>query len=137
MIRHYSSIIFTFHPFQPSPISMLRVVHFRSVLLLILQNYKTKLSWCVIDWQLSVPNVNWYAYSYPLPPLWRWRLNFDLNGIERVIHLSVPKNYVFESIINDYFYRYPFTIPNFTGARSAHKRHHGYIYSYHRVLNSY
>ena len=29
-----------------------------------------KLSWCLIDWQLSVPNVNGHEYSYPLSPLW-------------------------------------------------------------------
>ena len=40
MIRHYSSIIFTCHPFQPSPKPLLRVVLIRSVLLLKLQNYK-------------------------------------------------------------------------------------------------
>ena len=39
MIRNYSNI-FTCHPFQPSPIPLLRVVLFRSVLLLMLQNYK-------------------------------------------------------------------------------------------------
>ena len=37
MIQHYSSIIFICHPFQPSPIPLLRVVLFRSVLLLMLQ----------------------------------------------------------------------------------------------------
>ena len=41
-IQHYSAIIFTCHPFQPLPISLLRVVVFRSVLFLILQNYKKK-----------------------------------------------------------------------------------------------
>jgi len=33
-----------------------------------------KLSWCLIDWQLSIPNVNAHAYSYPLPPSWQWGL---------------------------------------------------------------
>ena len=42
MIRHYSSIIFTCHPFQPSPIPLLRVVLFQSVLLLMLQSFKEK-----------------------------------------------------------------------------------------------
>ena len=40
MIQHYSSIISICHPFQSSPIPLLRVVHFRSVLVLMLQNYK-------------------------------------------------------------------------------------------------
>ena len=40
MIRHYSSIMFTCHPFQPSPIPLLRVILFRSILLSMLQNYK-------------------------------------------------------------------------------------------------
>ena len=32
--------------------------------------------------------------------------NLDLNGIERVIiHLSVPENYGFDTIVSDYFYR--------------------------------
>ena len=75
---------------------------------LILQNYKKKLSWCLIDWQLSIPNAN--AYSYPLPPLWRWGLNLDLNCIERVIiNLIVPENYNFDTIVSDYFYSSPFT----------------------------
>ena len=48
-----------------------------------------------------------------LTPLWEWGLNLDLNGIERVIiHLGVPENYGFDTIISDY-------------------------YSYHRDQNSY
>ena len=43
VIRHYSSIIFTCHPFQPLPTPQLRVVLFRSVLLLMLQNYNKKI----------------------------------------------------------------------------------------------
>ena len=36
-------------------------------------------------------------------------LNLDLNGIEGVIiHLSVPENYGFDTIISEYFYRSPF-----------------------------
>jgi hypothetical protein len=98
-------ILFLCQPFQPSPVSLLRVVLFWSVLLSMLLNYK-KLSWCLIDWQLSIPNVNGHAYSYPLPTLWRWGLNLDLNDIERVvIHLSVPENYGFNTIISEYFYR--------------------------------
>ena len=68
-----------------------------------------KKSWCLIDWQLSIPKVSGHAYSYSLPPLWRCGLNLDLNGIERVIiHLGVPENYGFDTIIRDYFYRSPF-----------------------------
>ena len=91
-----------------SPLSTLvhivaKCILFRSLLLLMLINYKKKI---LIDWQLSNPNVNGHAYSHPLPPLWQWGLNLDLNGIEGVtIHLSVPKNYGFESIISDYFYK--------------------------------
>ena len=48
-----SSIIFTYHPFQPSPMSLLRVVLFQSVFLSMLPNY--------IDWQLSIPNVSEHA----------------------------------------------------------------------------
>ena len=96
-----------------------------------------KLSWRVIDWQLSIPNVNGHAYSYPLPPQWWWRLNLDLNGIEGVIHLSVPENYSFESIISDYFTGSLLPPPTIMDPRGAHKRHHGYIYSYRRVQNSY
>ena len=56
-----------------------------------------------------IPNVNGQAHSYPLPPLWRWGFNLDLNGIERVIiKLSVPKYYAFDTIISEYFYRLPF-----------------------------
>ena len=40
--------------------------------------------------------------------LWRWGLNLDLNDIERVIiHLSVPNNYGFDTIISEYFYSLP------------------------------
>ena len=97
-----------------------------------LLNYK-KLSWCLINWQLSLPHVNGHAYSYPLPSLWQLGLNLDLNNIKRVIiHLSVPENYVFDTIISEYFYRSPFLM----GVRGAHKRHHGCYNSYHWVLNS-
>ena len=45
-------------------------------------------------------------------------LSLELNGIEGVIiHLSVPENYGFDTIISEYFYRSPFM-----GARCAHKR---------------
>ena len=80
---------------------LLRVILFRSLLLSMLLNYK-KLSWYLIDRQLSVQNVNGHAYSYPLPPLWRWGLKLDLNGIE-----SAPENYGFDTMISDYFYRSP------------------------------
>ena len=110
-----------------------------------------------------IPNVNGHAYSYPLPSLWRWGLNLDLNDMERdIIHLSVPENYGFHTIICDYFYKSPFITPtfyssqcsrklfvstlqsvniftgrpSFMGARRVRKRHHEYNYSYHRVLNS-
>ena len=50
--------------------------------------------------------MNGHAYSYPLPTQWRLGLNLDLNDIERVvIHLRVPENYSFQSIINDYFFQ--------------------------------
>ena len=59
-----------------------------------------------------VPNANGHAYPYTLPLLWRWKLNLDLNRIERnIIYLIVPKNNSFDSIICDYFYRSPSTIP--------------------------
>ena len=52
----------------------------------------------------------WTRIFKSLTPLWRWGLNLDLKGIERVIiHLSVPENYNFDTIISDYFYRLPFT----------------------------
>jgi hypothetical protein len=108
--ENHDSILLVFYycymsPVATSSISLIRVILFQSVLLSMLLNYK-KLSWHLINWQLSVLNVNGHAYSYPLPPLWRWGLNLDLNSIERVIiHLSVPKNYGFDTIINYYFYR--------------------------------
>ena len=107
--RRYFSIIFTWHPFQSSRIPLLRVVLFWSVLFLMLQNCKKKIVLCPIDWQLSIPNINGYAYWYPLPPLWRSELNLDLDGIKRgIIHLIVPKNYGFDTIISEYFYKSPF-----------------------------
>ena len=72
---------------------------------------------------------------HPLPPLWRWGLNLDLNSIERVIYLRIPENYSFESSISYYFLQVAiYHSPTFTGARGAHKQHHGYIYSYHQVI---
>ena len=115
IIQHYSSIIFMCPPFQPSCMPLLRVVLSQSVLFWC---YKIteKLSWCLIDWQLSVPNVNGHANSYPLQPLWQWGLNLDLNSIEIVIiHLSVPKNYGFDTIMSDYFYRSLLTTPQHYG----------------------
>ena len=68
-----------------------------------LLNYK-QIVLCLIDWQLSIPNVNGHASLCPLPPLGLWGLNLHLNGIERVIiNLNVPKNYGFNIIITDYF----------------------------------
>ena len=132
MIRHYY-IIFTCHPFHPSPISLLRVVLFFISTPFDITKLQKKLSWCVIDWQLSIPNDNGNAYSYPLHPLWRWGLNLDLNDIKRVIiHLSVPENYGFDTIISVNIFT---NRPSFMGARGAHKRHHWYNYSYHRVQN--
>ena len=88
--------------------------------------------WSVINWKLSILNFNGHAYSHPLPPLWRWGIILVLNGIERVIiHLSVPENYGFDTIILNIFK----DRPSFKGARCAHKRHHGYNYSYHGDQN--
>jgi hypothetical protein len=131
MIRHNSSIISICHPFQPSPIPLLRVLIF---LVMMLQNHN-KIVLMPFDWQLLVLNVNGHAYSYPLPPLLQWGLTFALNGIERVI--LHPENYSFDAIISDYFSGRPLPPSSFTGARGAHKRQQGYIYSYHRVQNSY
>ena len=100
-----SSIIFTCHPFQPSSISLLRICNTFSISSPFdVTKLQKKISWCLIDWQVSIPNVSGHAYSYPLP------LNLDLNEIERVIiHLRFPENYSFDTIISDYFYRLPFT----------------------------
>ena len=43
------------------------------------------------------------SHSSLLTPLWQWGLNKDLKGIERVIHLSIPENYGFDTIICDYY----------------------------------
>ena len=130
MIRHYSSIISTYHLFQPSPISLLRVVLFRSVLVLILQNYKKSL----MCYRLAAfrSQCHGHAYSHPLPPLWRWRLTLDLNGIERVIHLSV-----LEIEFREYYSRAYLPPPKFTDARGAHKRHHGFIHREFKTLIGY
>ena len=121
MIQHYSSGISICHPFQPSFMPLLRI------LLLMLQNYKKKKrkSWCLIDWQLSVPNVNRHANSYPLSPLLRWALNFALNDIRSVI--LHPENYGFDTIIYYYLYR----------CQRCALTASGYNYSNHRVQNSY
>ena len=101
--KQLSMIIFTGRPLPPSP-----NIFFRSLVLSMLLNYK-KFSSCLIDWQLSIPNVIGHAYFYPLPPLWRWGFNLDLNGIERVvIPLSILENYVFDIVINEYFHWSPF-----------------------------
>ena len=55
-----------------------------------------------------------------------------------VSNISVPENYGFDTIICDFFYKgRPFPHPTFTGARGAHKWHHRYDYSLHRIQNSY
>ena len=48
-----------------------------------------------------------------------------------------PKTMVLTPISVIIFTRRPFPHPTFTGARGAHKRHHGNNYSYQRVQNSY
>jgi hypothetical protein len=97
----------------------------------------TKLQKIVLTshWLAAFPSqCQWKRIFIALTTTMAMYLNLDLKGIERVIiHISVPENYGFDTI--DYFYRSPF--PTFTGARGAHKRHQGFIYSYHRVQNSY
>ena len=128
-----SSIIFTCHPFQPSSISLLRVGNTFSISFPFDVTITKKLSWCLTDWTLSISNVNGDAYSYPLPPLWWWGLNLDLNDIERVIiHLSVPKKTMVSTLLSVNTFT---DCPSLMGARGAHKRHQGYNYSYHRVQN--
>ena len=71
-----TNVVFYYVYMSPLPIHVhivakgTYVTLFWSVLLSVLLNYK-KLSWCLIDWHLSIPNVNGHAYSYPLPTLWR------------------------------------------------------------------
>ena len=96
MIRHYSSIIFTCHPFQTSPISLLRVVLVRSVLLLILKNYKKN--------GLDISSTG----SFPCPMSMDTHIHipchpYDDGDSTIKIQFSVPENYSFESIISDYF----------------------------------
>jgi hypothetical protein len=68
-----SSIICKYHSFQPSSISLLRVGNTFSIISPFdITNSQKKLSWYLIDWQLSIPIVNGHAYSYALPTLWRW-----------------------------------------------------------------
>ena len=127
--NHDSTLLFDY--FYISPLPALGVVIFWLVLSFDITKLQKK---C-----LNVLSTGIFPFPMSMDkhPLWRWGLNLDLNDFERVIHLSVPENYSFESIIGDYFYRHPFTTPPFTGATGAHKRHQGNIYSYHRVQNSY
>ena len=109
MIRHYSSFIFTCHPFKPSSISLLRVgntfsisspidaTKLQKIVLMShrLAAFHSQCQWTRIFISLTTPNA--------------MGLNLDLNDIERVIiHLSVHEKYAFETIISDYFYRSPF-----------------------------
>ena len=67
-----SSIIFTYHPFQPSSISLLRVGNAFSISSPFdVTKLQKKKSLYLIDWQFSIPSVNGHVYSYPLPALWR------------------------------------------------------------------
>ena len=133
MIRHYLSIIFTYHPFQPSPIALLRVGNTFSISFYFdaTKYQKTVLmSHRQADFHSQ---FNGHAYSYHLLLLWRWRLNFDLNGIERVIiHLSVPKKTIVTTPLSVNIFT---GSPSFMGARGAHKRLYGCNYSYLRVQN--
>ena len=100
MIRHYSSIIFTCHPFQPSPISLLRVGN----------TFLTSSPFDVSKLQQQkILDVS-LTGSFPFPMSmdthilipYQWGLSLDLNGIEGVIiHLSAPESYGFDNIISE------------------------------------
>ena len=117
-------LLFLCHPFQPSPIPLLRVVRF----------YQLSF-WCYKIVLMSHWLAAFGSQCHPLQPLLWWGLNFALNGIRRVI--LYPKNYSFDTIISDYFTGRPLPPFPFTGARGAHKRQQAYIYSYQRVQHSY
>ena len=120
-----SSIIFTCHTFQPSSISLIRVILFWSVLLSMLLNYK-KSSWCLIGRQLSNPIVNEHTYLYPLPPLWRWGLYLDFKRHRESHYSSVfPKTTISTLLSVIIFTGHPLSPPTFTGAIDAHKLHQG------------
>ena len=89
-----SSTISICHPFQPSPIPLLRVVLFRSVLLLTLQNFKKILDVSSIG-SFAFPMLLDRSILISLPPLLRWGLNFALNGIERVVRLREGLFFIF------------------------------------------
>ena len=98
---------FYMSPLQTSSISLIRVTFSISSPFDVTKLQKTVLTSNRLAAFRS--QFNGHAYSYPLPPLWRWGLNLELNGIKKVIiHLSVPENYGFDTIISEYFYRLPF-----------------------------
>ena len=130
---------FTCHPIQPSPIPLLRVVLFWSVLLLMLQNYKKKCIYVssigrfrfLMSMDMHI-NISYHPYGDG-DSTWIWTAS-----IESLLIALFPKTMVLKLLSVIIFTGRPLTLPpNFTGARGAHKRHQGYIYSHHRVQNSY
>ena len=133
MIRHYSSIIFTCYPLQPSSISLLKIGNTFSISSLF---DATKLQKIVLmSHRLAAFHSQCQCtrifISLTNPMAMRTHLGFK--HIERFnIHLSVPENYGLDTIICDYFYRLPFNTPSppLWVLEGSHKRHHGYNYSY-------
>ena len=131
MIRHYSSIIFTCHPFKPLSISLLRV---GNPFLISSPFDVTKLQKIILMFHrlTAFHSQCQWTRIHILPPLWRWGLNLDLNGIERVIISMFSKTMV-STLLSVNIFIGP---SSFMGTWGGHKRHHGCYYSYHRILNS-
>ena len=137
LIWHYPSNNFTCHPFQSSPISLLRVVPLWSVLHLILQKIFFAVS-STGSFQFPMSIATHIHISYP--PCGDWNSTWILTASRESLLFSLLQKTIVSTLLSVIIFTgRPLPPPPLpiTGARDAHKRHQGYIYSYHRVENSY
>ena len=140
--KNHDSTLF-FYYFYMSPLPILVYIIAKGSTFLIsspfdITKLQKKMSWYVINWQLSVPNVNGHAYSYPLPHPMAMGTQPGFKRYRKSHHLSIPKKTMVSTLLSVIISTgLPFPHPTFMGVRRAHKRHQGYNYSYHWVQNSY
>jgi hypothetical protein len=137
--KHWASIISTCHPFQRSPVSLLRVVLFQWVLLSILINNKKIVltshrlaafhSQC--QWTRIFKSVTTSMAMGTQLGLKRHRKSHYSSQCSRKLWFPHYYQWLFLQVALSH------PPPTFMGARSLLKRHKGYNYSYHRVQNSY
>ena len=133
-----SSIVFTCHPFQPSSISFLRVGNTFSISspfdITKLRKIVLMPHWLAVfhsqcQWTRILLLLLLLLLLSLITPMAMGTQHLDLNSIESDSFQCSWKLWF------RHYYQWIFFTgrPSFMCARSSHKRHHGYNYSYHRL----